>query len=143
MRCPDHTPAAGFDRRGKPNTPRPLTWAERQRIERLVEHLLELLDEADGDPDLEPSFGAYNDGAPDEAEPDGDDEPSLGSPNPEPDVFGYEGAIIGLVRYDGFDQRNWSSGRDDDREGEHDGREPRLVPARLDVRPGPTAELGR
>ncbi|UDL87026.1 hypothetical protein LGH82_17560 [Mesorhizobium sp. PAMC28654] len=48
----------------------PLTAARRRRIERAVEVLLAILDEADGDPDLEP--GADREGDLSE------DEPSLG-----------------------------------------------------------------
>ena len=94
MKHADRAPAAGFDRRGKSNAPRALSPAERRRIERLVGHLLELLDEADGDPDLEPSLGWSSTHA--------------------------------TTRFD-------QTGHLIDLEEEHDGREPRLVPARLDV----------
>lgn len=57
MRQVERAPAAGFDRRGKPNVPRPLTPAERRRVEELVTDLIELLDQADGDPEAEPSLG--------------------------------------------------------------------------------------
>ncbi len=60
MKYAERTPAAGFNRRGKPNAPRPLTPAERQRIEELVAELIELLDEADGDPEAEPSLGWWS-----------------------------------------------------------------------------------
>lgn len=49
--------SAGFHRQGRSKAPRPLTREQRRRIEDLVEHFLAMLDEADGDPDLEPSLG--------------------------------------------------------------------------------------
>ena len=64
----------------------------RLRIEDMIERLLAMLDEIDGDPDLE-------DGADDED--GGDLEPSLGSLSP---------------AKHGIDQRNWSHGSTDDRE---------------------------
>ena len=85
---------AGFHRRGKPNSPRPLTPAERRRIEAIVESLIDLLDEADGDPDLEPSLGWSRTCA--------------------------QGAL------DTDELLH-------DLEEEHDGREPGLVPVRLDA----------
>jgi hypothetical protein len=39
------------------NAPRLLTREQRKRIEALAAYLIELLDEEDGDPDLEPSLG--------------------------------------------------------------------------------------
>ncbi len=52
-----HGQSAGFHREGRSNSPRPLTREQRRRIEKLVEHLTRMLDEDDGDPDLEPSLG--------------------------------------------------------------------------------------
>jgi hypothetical protein len=70
--------AAGFHRQGRPNARRPLTRDQRRRIEDLIEHFLALLDEDDGEPDLEPSFGQVAPGYLDECEQPEDDEPSLG-----------------------------------------------------------------
>ncbi len=52
-----HGISAGLHRRGLSNVPRRLTPAERRRIEELVAHLIDVLDQDDGDPDLEPSLG--------------------------------------------------------------------------------------
>ncbi len=49
--------SSGFYPSGKSNVPRRLTPAERRRIEAIVESLIDLLDENDGAPDLEPSLG--------------------------------------------------------------------------------------
>ena len=60
-----------------------------------IDRLIAFLDDTGGDPDLEP----------DDDEPDNDAEPSLGSVHT-------------------VNQLRWSSGAGDDREVEHDGREP-------------------
>jgi hypothetical protein len=71
----------------------------RSLIEDAVESLLLLLDEIDGDADIE------EDDPPEDA---GDAEPSLGAPGP---------AYFAS-------QTHWAQGRGDDLEDEHDGREP-------------------
>ena len=65
MRSPrTMTPAAAFKR-----------WAY---AEDLIERAIALLDDLDGDPDLEPSMGYMTPGSLDECEPSEDNEPSLG-----------------------------------------------------------------
>lgn len=92
--------------------------ALRKRTEAAIEALVALLDELDIDPDLEPD---------EDAEDGGDDEPSLGAP--EVGLSGglyYHEAARPLVRT-GTPRRSqlsWSAGGYDDREDEHDGREP-------------------
>jgi len=102
----------------------------RQAMEDTLEHMIELLDRLDGDPDFEPTMAnGANDPRLDECEPDADLEPSLGSINPSFGHLGFtylderSGQLV-LASFDGADQRNWSAGSDDDREQEHDGREP-------------------
>jgi hypothetical protein len=73
--------------------------AMRRLIEDTVESLLLLLDEIDGDADIE------EDDPPEDA---GDAEASLGAPE------------VGYLR----SQTRWAQGRGDDLEDEHDGREP-------------------
>ncbi|MFO1126393.1 MAG: hypothetical protein U1E25_14690 [Methylocystis sp.] len=77
----------------------------RRRIAAAVDALVALLDEIDGDPDLE------EDDPLEDVEPledGGDDEPSLGAPG---------AAFLPS-------QSHWSQGAGDDLEDEHDGREP-------------------
>ena len=52
-----HGQSSGFHRQGLSNAPRLITPAQRRRIQELVERLIGILDEADGDPDAEPSLG--------------------------------------------------------------------------------------
>lgn len=56
----------------------PMTRSIRLRIEATIDQLLALLDEIDGDPDLEAASDDEDGG---DAEPDSDDEPSLGALN--------------------------------------------------------------
>jgi len=67
--------------------------ALRQNLERIVELLIEAIDQLDPDPDCEPDA---------DDEDGGDSEPSLGSTNP----------TLG----NGHDRGAWSAGSDDDRE---------------------------
>lgn len=76
---------------------RPIDATLRRRIEAAIEKLIATLDVAEPDPDLETE--------PEHDEDGGDDEPSLGSLE---------------VVY----QATWGRGDSDDRENEHDGREP-------------------
>jgi hypothetical protein len=57
MACTAHGYSVGFHPLGLSNVPPRLTPAERRRIEAIVESLIDILDENDGDPDPEPSLG--------------------------------------------------------------------------------------
>lgn len=97
----------------------------RRLIADAIESLLLLLDEIDGDPDLEED---------DPAEDGGDVEPSLGATaeihqehawHHSPRIFdglGEDEPSLGSLVC--IDQVSWSDGAMDDREEEHDGREP-------------------
>jgi hypothetical protein len=77
---------------------RKLNAARRRRIEEAVERMIQALDEIDGDDDLEPSLGSSE-------------------THPSPGFY--------YTTNDRSDhQEGWSRGRRDDREEEHDGREP-------------------
>jgi hypothetical protein len=113
--------------------------ALRREVEATIEGMIALLDSIDPDPDLEeePDREFLADpgerlcGAVDCADREGDDpegEPSLASPE---SVRTYAGpqvpawAIPAGRRYDpSSSQERWARGRQDDREDEHDGREP-------------------
>lgn len=79
--------------RSEPTTFIALTPAMRQLIENVVEDLLLLLDELDGDPDLEPTMGDVPEGYLDEQE--GDD-PDAEDDDPAEDDDG------GLADYEGL-----------------------------------------
>jgi hypothetical protein len=124
-------------------------WA-RKEIEDAIERLLALLDQADGDPDLEPSLGSPNprylyEGGPitsqerwaegsrndiedehDGAEPPEDDEPTLGWTECGSGRFstGVDEEEDSLGSTNSIDQTKWSAGAGGDYEQEHDGREP-------------------
>jgi hypothetical protein len=100
-----------------------------------IKDMIDLLDQIDADPDLEPSFGgvAYGYGAQaDECEPSEDDEysgdehePLLGACENHP-TSPWSGQPNLPLRYDNSGgQQLWARSGTDDLEDEHDGREPR------------------
>lgn len=102
----------------------------RAAIEDAIERLVNLLDQVDGDPDLEPYLSGYeNDDdreadAGDEAEvDDADSEPSIGSSECLGSFHGGVEAAVAFIdrgrvvrRGNPWDQRRWAQGSDDDRE---------------------------
>jgi hypothetical protein len=80
----------------------------RRRIAAAVDALIALLDQIDGDTDLEEDDPPEDDAPQEDV---GDEEPSLGS---------LYGTALGERR----SQNRWADGAADDREDEHDGREP-------------------
>lgn len=120
----------------------------RQKCERAVDRLLQILDELGGDPDMEPSLGLpepqlyRRDGLDQTGAPGGtddrEDDPSDdehpcgweapgsqmvlhgGSDHLEPSL----GSLGGCCSADRYDQRRWARGKGDDLEEEHDGTEP-------------------
>lgn len=115
-------------------------YALRRLAEEAAETLILMLDELDGDPDLESSLGFYVpadryllDAEADDADDEdgGDAEPSLASPELHPSVpmqrLNYWGEPVpgGFTGRDRTgSQIQWARGSRDDREDEHDGSEP-------------------
>jgi hypothetical protein len=131
--------------RPKPNLPKPLSTREfREKAEVIVEQLIGLLDQFDGDENLEPSIGF------DKGEAHIDDEPH----DPDPDEYSLcwtnrmdqsklakdcdwlrtdgdaegpesdkEPSLGSLMMHVGSNQERWAEGKPGDLEEEHDGRE--------------------
>ena len=119
---------------------------QRAHVEAIIGQLVELCDALDADPDLEPDVDDEED---DPAEEDGSGEPSLGSfdrmtnqvhsyqqrtsardawwcigEDREADSADSEPSLGSIAASGNDNQENWAAGRGDDREDEHDGREP-------------------
>jgi hypothetical protein len=140
---------------------------DREKIESTVESLIAILDEEDGDCDLEPSLadnGGYGIPTGHDLEHDpADDEPELGWTadgnqeralrgmlqaqefnHRESEHDGREPSLGSVEGWSGVDQTHWASGDRTDREmecedegAEHDGREPRSTPFELVQDPAP------